>query len=935
MRLPSGWWDGILNGQRGWFPSNYVSTPQIQQPAQVTEPTEEQALPNHWGKKKTDDGRVYYYNVVTDETRWNLDEPVEKRPIRPRPEPAIEHRLEYTWEGFSKFIISRINHLQWVTNQNLKDKYVSCSSDVVEAIRLMLIATGTVSAESPVFTSHHILKMYHHQILGSLSRMVLSAKTASGLWPPPDAGSVLEQTISEVLLSTRNFIRVSDSQHLKIVMQHQKPENDSHSEATVGHAREVLNELTVTMTSIDRLIGSLDFSPKVDGDNIITKSIITTVRGIVSEVGDFLCLVDELPMLTPIESLDVDFKMNRLSLYNSISGLVMATRNATAKIPPRDAVEQLSKSTEQIEKSVKALFVCAKLYAAEEEEREQQTLHEYIESNTPDGKAPRRVLSMNFAEQGITAELQKKLSVADDVPHSAGATPMEDFVYRKPERRGDPTTFQRRPSIQTQERRISGDKPRLHMVYQKRPSITTSSSLSPISATFMHSPGVESFLGSDYTPDEIIFTADGQVKGATMRGLVEKLTMHDGVDPNFTTQFLITYRSFSNSSDLFDLLKQRFMIPPPGGLTIEELLIWEEKKQKPVRLRTFNVFKLWIENYIQQEDLPIIEAVRDFTAGPMAEQMEKVAQHLLRVIDRRLEAGLNGSINRMVVTSNKDVPQPIVPRSFPKKIKLLDLDPLEVARQITLMESGLFQKLQAPEFLDKAWSTTDQHTVAPNVKMMISRSNQITGWVAHTILSETDVKRRSKILLYFITVAEKCRELNNYNTLMTILAAFNSSPIHRLKKTWDLVPQKIMSGLDNLKDLMNSIKNFNSYRNALRHSNPPCVPFLGCYLTDLTFLEDANPHRLKEDPKMINFAKMAKIAEVIREVQQFQQASYQLKTVAEIESWLLKELYISPDESVLYDTSLQLEPRDGTILKGRPLNPEEDLRRILEGSGFV
>ncbi|ORX52679.1 SH3-domain-containing protein [Hesseltinella vesiculosa] len=23
-KLPSGWWDGICNGARGWFPSNYV-----------------------------------------------------------------------------------------------------------------------------------------------------------------------------------------------------------------------------------------------------------------------------------------------------------------------------------------------------------------------------------------------------------------------------------------------------------------------------------------------------------------------------------------------------------------------------------------------------------------------------------------------------------------------------------------------------------------------------------------------------------------------------------------------------------------------------------------------------------------------------------------------------------------------------------------------
>ncbi|KZO94615.1 SH3-domain-containing protein [Calocera viscosa TUFC12733] len=23
-RMESGWWDGLLNGERGWFPSNYV-----------------------------------------------------------------------------------------------------------------------------------------------------------------------------------------------------------------------------------------------------------------------------------------------------------------------------------------------------------------------------------------------------------------------------------------------------------------------------------------------------------------------------------------------------------------------------------------------------------------------------------------------------------------------------------------------------------------------------------------------------------------------------------------------------------------------------------------------------------------------------------------------------------------------------------------------
>ena len=40
-RDPSGWWDGELHGQRGWFPSNYVSTDE-----RVISLTEEQLRPS-------------------------------------------------------------------------------------------------------------------------------------------------------------------------------------------------------------------------------------------------------------------------------------------------------------------------------------------------------------------------------------------------------------------------------------------------------------------------------------------------------------------------------------------------------------------------------------------------------------------------------------------------------------------------------------------------------------------------------------------------------------------------------------------------------------------------------------------------------------------------------------------------------------------------
>ncbi|CAG8769421.1 2943_t:CDS:2, partial [Ambispora leptoticha] len=160
--------------------------------------------------------------------------------------------------------------------------------------------------------------------------------------------------------------------------------------------------------------------------------------------------------------------------------------------------------------------------------------------------------------------------------------------------------------------------------------------------------------------------------------------------------------------------------------------------------------------------------------------------------------------------------------------------------------------------------------IAENIKAMIVNSNQITGWVAESILNQTEVRKRCALIKHFVTIADRCRVLNNFNSLTAIISGLNSAPIHRLKRTWEMVNQKTMQTLEALNRIMNSTKNFSDYRETLHSVNPPCVPFLGVYLTDLTFIEDGNPDTLKKDRALINFSKRMKTAEVIREIQQYQ-----------------------------------------------------------------
>lgn len=164
---------------------------------------------------------------------------------------------------------------------------------------------------------------------------------------------------------------------------------------------------------------------------------------------------------------------------------------------------------------------------------------------------------------------------------------------------------------------------------------------------------------------------------------------------------------------------------------------------------------------------------------------------------------------------------------------------------------------------------------------------------------------------------------------MSILAGLNSAPVHRLKRTFELLSTKTQATLETIRNLMSTTKNFSTYRDSLRSCTGPAIPFLGCYLTDLTFIEDGNPDFLKDDARLINFSKRAKTAEVIREIQQYQSLPYRITEVPELQDFLQDECLGSrqgQDEGEMYDRSLTLEPRE---------REDEKIARLLMQSGFL
>lgn len=79
-------------------------------------------------------------------------------------------------------------------------------------------------------------------------------------------------------------------------------------------------------------------------------------------------------------------------------------------------------------------------------------------------------------------------------------------------------------------------------------------------------------------------------------------------------------------------------------------------------------------------------------------------------------------------------------------------------------------------------------------------------------------------------------------------------------------------------------------------------------MTDLTFIEDGIPSHTPSD--LINFNKRAKTAEVIRDIQQYQNVPYQLQPVPELQDYILSNMQAAGDVHEMYDRSLEVEPRE-------------------------
>nr|XP_023961826.1 rap guanine nucleotide exchange factor 1 isoform X2 [Chrysemys picta bellii] len=352
--------------------------------------------------------------------------------------------------------------------------------------------------------------------------------------------------------------------------------------------------------------------------------------------------------------------------------------------------------------------------------------------------------------------------------------------------------------------------------------------------------------------------------------------------------FLTTYRTFITPEELIKKLQYRY----------EKFCHFPDTFKKRVSKNTFFVLVRVVD------ELCLVELTDEILKLLMDLVFRLVCKGELSLA-RVLRKNILDKVDQKKTLRYANSIKPLAARGVAARPGTLhDFHSHEIAEQLTLLDAELFYKIEIPEVL--LWAKEQNEEKSPNLTQFTEHFNNMSYWVRSIIMQQEKPQDRERLLLKFIKIMKHLRKLNNFNSYLAILSALDSAPIRRLE--WQ---KQTSEGLAEYCTLIDSSSSFRAYRAALAEVEPPCIPYLGLILQDLTFVHLGNPDYI--DSK-VNFSKRWQQFNILDSMRCFQQIHYDIRRNDDIVSFF-NDFSDHLAEEALWELSLKIKPRNITRRK--------------------
>ncbi|XP_050731356.1 ral guanine nucleotide dissociation stimulator-like isoform X3 [Eriocheir sinensis] len=465
------------------------------------------------------------------------------------------------------------------------------------------------------------------------------------------------------------------------------------------------------------------------------------------------------------------------------------------------------------------------------------------------------------------------------------------------------------------------------------------------------------------------------LKAGTLERLVESLASDTGeLESTFVNVFLATYRTFSTTSQVLNLIIDRYLAlqaaaSSPSSSSPSLSSNCNKKINVPPHLREDHMkalrltLQVWLDGYTEDfrdpPDFPCLVQLKKFTQEnlPDSDLHIKVAYKLDKM-KREHGSPMLQKIWSCGEEMRVHCPSPMTNGTH-HPYDFADIPEATFAQQLTRMDTVLFKGVIAHQCLGSVWSRRDRGRgdAAASVAATVEQFNAVSFRVQSTILVDTELKpsQRAKLITKWIDIAQELRMHKNFSSLKAIISGLQSNPIYRLKKTWGAVIKDKAELFEELARIFSEENNQLNQRELLmkegtakhaqtahandRHlpkaleklaTNPLAtsygtIPYLGTFLTDLTMIDTAIPDTVADG--LINFDKKRKEFEVLAQIRLLQGAAnaYQMEWDEQFERWWESVLVL--DDKEAWRLSCQIEPQGSSSTREGKLRKKAQCHR--------
>uniref|UniRef100_A0A0N5AE61 PH domain-containing protein n=1 Tax=Syphacia muris TaxID=451379 RepID=A0A0N5AE61_9BILA len=367
----------------------------------------------------------------------------------------------------------------------------------------------------------------------------------------------------------------------------------------------------------------------------------------------------------------------------------------------------------------------------------------------------------------------------------------------------------------------------------------------------------------------------------------------------------------------------------PWGRVEKSYHLFRKDYQRPIQLSVLRVIRQWVnQHWYDFETDPLLLTNLLFFLKETGRQTN--VKNSYKDWCKNIQSCIDRKTRQEVVTQNRSntsengggsvfeepIPSPSSPRTFlpstppilwhtAKKgdicsYDLLTLHPLEIGRQLTLIEFDLYRAIKPIELVGLAWTKSDKDRRSPQLLRLIDHSTKLTYWVAKSIVETPSLEERVEMVSRVLEIMMVFEELNNFTGFVALCSSLQSSAVYRLKATWDRLDREKHLAFERFEKLCHP--HWIEMIKRLQSINPPCVPFFGHYLSKILFYEEGkstfvetpnvvvtNDQKNKEpltgdaDLKpLVSFVKCRRIASIIGEIQMYQKQPYALEVESSI-----------------------------------------------------